>query len=174
MCLSTHYEWEGVPTHVRDWHALQDPRFDAATADDGWALPASYTQIGSQLRRDYFRSISYEWQLLTEWLEAEAGRDSVVLIVGDHQPRLEWNVPGAVTMNTPVHVLSQDPRLVERFVAQGFEAGLYADPSRVTKLQHAGLFSLTLSQLAARYAAAQDARRMTYYPKGLPLAALHR
>ena len=73
-------------------------------------------------------------------------------------------------MNTPVHVLAQDPQLVERFVAQGFQPGLYAEPRSATKLQHAGLFSLLISQLAARYAAEPAA----YYPHGLPLAALQR
>ena len=174
MCVSTHFPWDLVPRHVRDWHALAQPDFDPSTADDTWPLPEAYRDIATEYRRSYFRSISYEWQVLTEWLEAEAGKHGVILIVGDHQPRLEWNVPGAVTMNTPVHVLSQDPQLVEQFVAQGFQTGLYAEPGTGEKLQHAGLFSLLISQLAARYGAPGSAEHAAYFPSGLPLAALHR
>lgn len=171
MCLSTHFAWEAVPTHVRDWHALAQPELDVQSVSDAWPLPDTYERIGTVNRQNYFRSVSYEWQLLTEWLQAEAGHDNVILIVGDHQPRLEWNVPGAVTMNTPVHVLSQDAELVQRFVAQGFQPGLFADPNTGTKLQHEGLFSLLVSQLAARYGAEGSA---SYFPHGLPLAALNR
>ena len=170
MCLSTHYPWDGVPNHVRDWPALASPELVVDAVDDTWPLANGYERIGTELRRSYFRSVSYEWQLLVEWLAAEARRDNVVLIVGDHQPRLEWNVPGAVTMNTPVHVLSQDRVLVDRFVAGGFEPGLYAEPKQASKLQHAGLFSLLISQLSARYAS----QPATYYPHGLPLPALQR
>jgi hypothetical protein len=174
MCVSTHYAWDDLPVHVRDWHALARPDFELRSAEDSWPLPEAYQSIATETRRGYFRSVSYEWQLLTEWLEAEAARDSVIIIVGDHQPRLEWNVPGAVTMNTPIHVLSQDPQLIERFVAQGFQPGLYADPSTGTKLQHEGIFSLVISQIAARYGTPAAAEHAPYFPRGLPLAGLNR
>jgi hypothetical protein len=175
MGVSTHYIWENVPPYVRDWKTLQEPEPKRQDFDDSWAKlnPKATRRIGTDMRRDYFRSVVYEWRLLTEWFEAEAKRGNVILIVGDHQPRLEWDVPGGVTMNTPVHVISQDEALVERFKTRGFQDGMYAHPSAGPKLQHAGLLSLLLSGVSESYAA-EGSPKATYFPEGLPLAGLNR
>jgi hypothetical protein len=173
MCVSTHWEWDHVPSYALDWKSLNGGTPEFRESNASWPAIAGTERIGTQLRSEYFRSVSYEWRLLTEWLEAEAERGSVILIVGDHQPRLEWNAPGDVTMNTPVHVLSQDAALIERFKAHGFQAGMYAKPEAGMNLQHAGLFSLFIRELAAAYAAPSDTEP-AYYPNGLPLAGLNR
>jgi hypothetical protein len=175
MNVSTHFAWEKVPHYVRDWQSLQEPAPKAQDYDESWPAlkPELVRHIGTETRRNYFRSVAYEWRLLTEWFEAEAKRGSVILVVGDHQPRLEWDVPGGVTMNTPVHVLSQDAQLVERFKAQGFQDGMYAQPNSAEPLNHAGLMSLLLSKLSEAYGS-DGAPKATYYPKGLPLAGLNR
>jgi hypothetical protein len=175
MNVSTHFDWDGIPHYVQEWKSLQEPAPKPQDYDDTWpALEPELTRrIGTQTRRDYFRSIAYEWRLLTEWFEAEAKRGSVILVVGDHQPRLEWEVPGGVTMNTPVHIISQDAALIEQFKTRGFQAGMYAHPNTGEPLNHAGLMSLLLSELSAAYGA-EDSPKASYYPKGLPLAGLNR
>jgi hypothetical protein len=174
MNVSTHYPWgDGVPPYVRDYRTLaaRTPP-EASDEDASWpALPAA-ARIATPLRRSYFRSIAYEWRLLTEWFEAEAGRPHVIVVLGDHQPRLEWDLPGMPSMNTPLHVLSDDRALVEGLLAQGFQPGLYAEPGRGPALKHEGLFSLLVSQLAARYAPGTPPPRV--YPDGAPLRALKR
>jgi hypothetical protein len=174
MCVSTHWPWgEGVPPYVRDWKTLERARAVPAAADDpSWPAFAEASSIGTELRRSYFRSVEYEFRLLTEWLTSEVGRDSVILIVGDHQPRLESDHPGAITLNTPVHVLSRDAAFVESFAARGFQAGMYADPKLRAPLRHDGLFSLMISELAARYGDADASSHAHYYPDGIPLAGL--
>jgi hypothetical protein len=176
MGVSTHYIWENVPHYVKDWKSLQEPAPKPQDYDESWPAlgPKQLTRrIGTHMRRNYFRSVAYEWRILTEWFEAEAQRGSVILVVGDHQPRLEWDVPGGVTMNTPVHVISQDAALVARFEARGFQAGMYAQPHTGQPLQHAGLMSLLLTALSEVYAA-EGSPKARYYPEGLPLAGLNR
>ncbi|HET8940155.1 MAG TPA: hypothetical protein VFN67_42230 [Polyangiales bacterium] len=175
MGVSTHYIWENTPPYVRNWKSLQEAEPARQDYDDSWAPlhPKLLRRIRTDLRRDYFRSIIYEWRLLTEWFEAEAKRGNVILVVGDHQPRLEWDVPGGVTMNTPVHVISQDAALIERFKARGFQDGMYALPHQGPTLQHAGLLSLFLTELSEAYAE-EGSVKATYYPQGLPLAGLNR
>lgn len=175
MGVSTHYIWENTPPYVRDWKTLQQEKPKRQDYDDTWGplQPKLMRRIGTDLRRDYFRSIIYEWRLLTEWFEAEAKRGNVILVIGDHQPRLEWEVPGGVTMNTPVHIISQDAALIERFKARGFQEGMYAQPHTGPTFQHAGLYSLFLSALSEVYAE-EGSSKAEYYPQGLPLAGLNR
>jgi hypothetical protein len=177
MGLSTHFPWgDGVPPYVRDPRRLNQSAqvpLTPSDIDDSWSEIPEAEHIATPLRRSYFRSVAYEWRLLTEWIEAEASHDSVFVIAGDHQPRLEWNIPGAVTMNTPVHLLAQDAAFIDSFEAQGFQPGLYADPELHPALKHQGLFSLLISKLVAAFGE-EPKRVLPYYPNGLPLAAINR
>ena len=176
MAVSTHFPWgEDVPPYVEDWHSLSTgvwPQPEAAGA--WWDIP-EYRAIGSELRRSYFRSVAYEWRLLTEWLESEASKDAVVLILGDHQPRLEddADLSGVgKTFHTPVHVLSRTAAFVDAFSDVGFDPGLYATPKPLAALRHEGLFSLLVSRLTAAYGKSSPLVR--YLPKGIGLAGLSR
>jgi len=173
MAVSTHWAWEGVPPYVRDYRTLEQYDVPPEYSEKRWPKVAGVKKIRSDLRREYFRSIEYEWRLLLDVLEADQSREIVVVIVGDHQPRLESDAPGAVTMHSPVHVLSRDAAFVERFAEQGFEPGLYVKPGSHPALSHAGLFSLLVSKLAAAYGAA-GSREATYYPRGIRLSTLSR
>lgn len=85
MGVSTHYIWENTPPYVKDWRTLQEPSPEPQDFDESWPsfAPELTARIGTELRQNYFRSIGYEWRVLTEWFEAEAKRDSVILVVGD-------------------------------------------------------------------------------------------
>jgi hypothetical protein len=127
----------------------------------------------TETRRAYFESIAYEWRVLLDVLENDRSPDIVVAIVGDHQPRLEADVPGGVTMNTPVHMLSRDPAFLDSLADSGFQAGMYAKPNLVKPLWHEGLFSLWVSKLAAAYGA-PGTPQVPVYPRGIRLSNLSR
>jgi hypothetical protein len=174
MSVSTHWPWgAGVPGYVADWRTLNRSDPQPAPPDARWPAFPEAQNIGSALRRSYFQSVDYEFRLLTEWLESEAARDSVIVIIGDHQPRLEADTPSARTMNTPIHVLAQDPALIAKLIEQGFQPGMYADPTRAPPLRHSALFSLLTSTLAARDGAAAVSG-VRVYPDGVRLSALNR
>lgn len=176
MNVSTHYPWgEGVPPYVHDWESLaRDEPPAASDVDASWPAFKHVAEIGTPLRRSYFRSIAYTLRLLTEWFEAEASRDGVIVLLGDHQPRLERDIPGPLTMNTPLHILAKDPGFIQALIDQhGFQPGLYADPARAVTLAHAGLFSLLVSRLQHSFGVA-GAPSVPVYPHGLPLSALKR
>ena len=160
MSVSTHFPWtaETVPSFQggADWPPL-----------------AGTSAIGSDLRRWYMRSIEYTWRTLLDLLVADRSPDIVVVIVGDHQPRLESNQPGEVTLETPIHVLSRDGEFVERLMDRGFEPGLYAEPGRREPLVHEGLFSLLVTELAMAYGTPETKWLARYYPKGISLGGLN-
>lgn len=174
MCVSTHWAWEGVPPYVRDVSAFdQKDKLIKQEPDPSWPPFPEAASIATETRRNYFRSVDYEWRVMLEVLEADKSPNIVVAIVGDHQPRLEADVPGGVTMNTPVHMLSRDPAFIESLADAGFQPGMYAKPHVVKPLWHEGLFSLWVSKLTARYGV-PGSPKVPVYPKGIRLSTLNR
>lgn len=160
MSVSTHFPWTAETV----------PSFQGG-AD--WAPLAGASAIGSDLRRWYMQSVEYTWRALLDLLVADRSPDIVVVILGDHQPRLESNQPGKVTLEAPVHVLSRDGEFVDRFTERGFERGLYAEPGRHEPLVHEGLFSLLVTELAIAYGTSETKWLARYYPKGISLGGLN-
>lgn len=162
MSVSTHYPWtaETVPP-------IEDlgPR---------WPPLPGVDAIGTEFRRYYLKSVEYDWRAFTEFLEAERSPEIVVLLLGDHQPRLESNAPGEVTFHTPVHVISRDAAFVEQFAKLGFQRGLFAEPGRAPPLLHEALFSLLVSELADAYGTPETKGLATYFPEGITLRGLTR
>ncbi len=151
-----------MPPYVKQWSELETPE-KAAQHDEAWPDFPGVAEIGSPLRLSYFRSVEYEWRCLLDFLEKESSREVVVVILGDHQPRLDSNAPGEASMNTPVHVLSRDPAFVHRLVPHGFTLGLLPQPGGRT-LAHEGMFSLWVSTLDEAYG--EGTKRAAYQPEG--------
>ncbi|MDH5227498.1 MAG: hypothetical protein OEW50_08880, partial [Gammaproteobacteria bacterium] len=57
------------------------------------------------------------------YLRQPRPRDTVYVIVGDHQPTANVTGEGA-SWDVPVYIVASDPQLLARFTAQGFVAGL--------------------------------------------------
>jgi hypothetical protein len=116
-----------------------------------------------------FRQIEYDWRVLTGYLQAEAPPNSLVVVVGDHQPPGIDNASSA----TPVHVLSRDGSLVRRFESYGFSEGL-RPPAAADTLHHAGLYSMLTRVLTAHSAADTDSSSALppYHPQGIEHTAL--
>ncbi|HEV8246639.1 MAG TPA: hypothetical protein VGP93_12765, partial [Polyangiaceae bacterium] len=71
----------------------------------------------------YIRSIIYDFDVLKRYLEDYVQDDSLVIILGDHQPVADVN--GHTTSHgVPIHVLSRDRTLLEPFVARGYKPGM--------------------------------------------------
>jgi hypothetical protein len=172
MAVSTHYHWpdDAVPPIVRDVATLNGP--GPLVADDAsWPPLPGVDAIASDLRRNYFKTVEYEWRALTDFLVADPSKDLIVIVLGDHQPRLESNAPGEVTFHSPVHVIARDPNFVDRFADLGFQPGMYAVPRGA--LQHEGLFSLLVTKLAEAYGTPETRGLAHYFPDGISLAGLN-
>ena len=172
MAVTTHYPWsdDWLPPFVHDIATLNGP--NPPVADDaGWPPLPGVDAIASDMRRNYFKSVEYEWRALTDFLASDPSKDLIVIVLGDHQPRLESNSPGAVTFRSPVHVIARDPGFVDRFAELGFQPGMYADPGHA--LQHEGLFSLLVTKLAEAYGTPDTRGLAHYFPDGIGLAGLN-
>jgi len=160
FAVSTHFPWaaDGIP---------------AFEGGPEWPPLDGIDTIASDLRLRYLRTVEYEWRSLLELLEAEPSKEIVIVIIGDHQPRLESNQPGEATFDAPVHVISRDAAFIARFAERGFQPGLYAEPKRVQPLVHEALFSLFVSELAGAYGTPETKGLAKYYPAGISVGGLN-
>jgi hypothetical protein len=151
-------DWAPPPL-VRDPEILNQSR-SAATArriQRGSAPPSlPETDASSQTSR-LLRHLGHTWRVLANYLRTQAPRNSLVVVVGDHQPYFAEGPP-----TTPVHVLSRDDALVQQFLRNGFASGL-RPPADPDTLSHAGLYPLLMRAITA-----QDPSTKESPPRSLP------
>ena len=126
VLVSSHAPWSHVPTLVPDWsqvgngaiyhsHPLKRANLDWSTF--------------SHAAEPYLRSILYDLDVLRNYLTEFVHDDSLVIILGDHQPVSEVT-DNSLSWSVPIHVISRDPDLVAPFVSRGYAHGMV--PGNVT------------------------------------------
>lgn len=118
--ITSHLPFGPVPPHQPDWDRLLSP--DPFGAEATERLRNAYVDW-LDMRPNYIGMFDYTYRWLGAWLARPAPREQVWLLVGDHQPAASVSGEGA-SWDVPVHVVTQDPALLARFVAQGFTPGL--------------------------------------------------
>ena len=137
--ISSHFPFSPVPPYQPDWQrVLTDSPFDAT---DLQAM-AAHQVNWLDMRSDSLGTVNYVYRWLGGYFGLAEPRESVYVLVGDHQPTA--NITGErVPWDVPVHIISRDRALLERFKAQGFSDGLWPDRKVLGGLHH--LTSLLLS-----------------------------
>ena len=120
VLVSSHAPWSHIPTMVEDW-------FEVGNGDIYNRHPFKHTQTNwpdfSNASEPYVTSIAYDLRVLQRYLVDFIKDDSLVIILGDHQPVSELT-ENSSSWAVPVHVLSRDPALVEPFVTRGYARGM--------------------------------------------------
>jgi hypothetical protein len=118
--ITTHLPFSPVPPFQPDWQrVLGAEPFDAADTARALAEAPNWTDMFP----DYLRMFDYTYRWLGAWLQRPEPREAVYVLLGDHQPAANITGEGA-SWDVPVHILTRDAALLQRFVAQGFHAGL--------------------------------------------------
>jgi hypothetical protein len=139
LTQNSHYPWTPQPELVDDWRSLNQP------ANDPKATPPDEIEHVDK-RRNYLNAITYQLQMLTDFVVQNGNQDSLYILVGDHQPpQVSRRADGWAT---PMHILSRDPALIEAFVGYGFTPGLKTATLEPT-LSHEGFYSLLMRILVA-------------------------
>jgi hypothetical protein len=118
--ITSHLPFGPVPPYQPDWQRLLTP--DPFGAEESQRLLASFVDWIDMLP-NYVRMFDYTYRWLGGWLQRPEPRESVILLVGDHQPAASVSGEGA-SWEVPVHIVTRDPQLLARFVALGFTPGL--------------------------------------------------
>lgn len=116
---SSHLPFDSAPPVIEDGRTLGDGRIYDTLAFEEFPPPA---QVFDN-QRGYVATIRYVLDSISNYLVRRLSDDSLIIVVGDHQPPLTI---AAATRNkaVPIHVLSRDPALLEPFQQAGYVAGM--------------------------------------------------
>ncbi len=148
--ISSHFPFHQVPPYQPDWtKLLSNKPFDPDLAAKAQAEQVNW----NDMRPDYLRTINYAHTWLAGYFEQPEPRETVYVMIGDHQPtgsvsreEMPWDVP--------VFIVSKDQRLLDRFRAMGFTNGM--TPKRRAPM--GGLHELTATLLSG-FGEQQDTTR---------------
>jgi hypothetical protein len=120
--ISTHFPFLPTPPYQPDWTRLgRDDPFDTAALVEAYSEQPDWTDFGP----GYVRALSYDFAALGGYLRQHAGRDVVMILIGDHQPASAVTGEGA-SWDVPIHVIATRGALLDRLVERGFHPGLAA------------------------------------------------
>lgn len=118
--VTTHAPFRALPPFRADWTSLLGPEaFSAEEVEAAEAVPTSW----SNPLPAYIDSMRYQFDWLGDYLARHAPANLVTIVIGDHQPIGTVSGPDQ-PWDVPVHVIADNPALLERLEAAGFVAGL--------------------------------------------------
>jgi hypothetical protein len=121
ILVSSHIPFAPVPPYLADW-------------TDSGTFASVPTAVMEEVRRqpdwsdlatEYLNSLRYDFTVLAGWLTHRMNGNGLVILLGDHQPPAIVRGQPQPPWTVPIHVVSQDPKLIAPFVAQGYVPGLF-------------------------------------------------
>jgi hypothetical protein len=118
--ITSHMPFHPVPPYQENWKKLlSDTPFD----QQQMAKVLAQKEDWFNMRPGYIGMLNYNYQWFAGLLAQPKTRDALYIVLGDHQPAA--NVAGEnATWDVPVHIISSQPELLQRFVDRGFQPGL--------------------------------------------------
>lgn len=157
--VSSHATWTHQASVVADWSSIGNGAIlntlPVHEHDTTWSHLDGAADA-------YAEAVAYDLEVLRRYLHDQVKDDSLIIILGDHQP--PGGVTGASTGHgVPVHVLSRRRSLVDPFIARGYTPGMNPATSRPRPGMETFLFSFLRDF-------SQDLRQTSALP---PRRALH-
>jgi len=120
VLTTSHVPWSSVPPIV-DWAQIGDGALFSRVQPTEFG---NWMMSGAQYEAGYLASIEYSLETIASYLQRlPEGDRSLVLVLGDHQPRQPIGLRWKDRWWTPIHVLSRDADAVARFAQFGYEPG---------------------------------------------------
>ena len=120
VLISSHAAFNVQPPYIPDWDVIGD----GSIYND--RQPVSYPIIWPNLKNAgdaYLRSLDYVFTTLGDYFAKYVSADTLIIIIGDHQPNLQLTGAGE-PWSVPVHIISRNPRFLEPFRKRGYTPGL--------------------------------------------------
>ncbi|MGC9437709.1 CDP-alcohol phosphatidyltransferase [Streptomyces sp. WG5] len=125
ILTSSHQPWAPVPELV-GWEELGDGSvFDGIEARG--VRPSDVIADPARSKEEYGRSVAYSLTSLVQWLERYGTDDTVLVLLGDHQPPARVSGSGA-GRDVPVSVVARDPEVLDAIDGWNWTEGL--EPAR--------------------------------------------
>jgi hypothetical protein len=141
--ITSHFPFNPVPPYQPDWQrALTGTPFDPQELLAALDQPTNWLDM----RTHYTAAVNYVYRWLAGHFERPEARETIHVLIGDHQPTANITGEGA-PWDVPVHIISSDPALLERFKALGFSDSLWPERLVLGDLHH--LTSLLITGFGA-------------------------
>ncbi|MER6082161.1 sulfatase [Streptomyces sp. NPDC001833] len=121
VLASSHQPWAPLPRMI-DWQDLGDGSVYGPMRKAG-KDPAEVWKDPESVRTEYRESIEYSLRSLFGFMRRHAHRNTVLVFLGDHQPRPEV-VAGSPRRDVPVTIVAHDPAVLDRVAGWGWTPGL--------------------------------------------------
>jgi Sulfatase len=119
--LSSHTPWSHLPPVVDDWSRIGNGAIFRQLPMI--RFPVTVSDL-SKADVPYITSVLYVFAVLQEFLANFVADNSLVILLGDHQPQTQLTL-GSLAHGVPVHVLSRNPAFVDAFIARGYRRGMW-------------------------------------------------
>lgn len=117
---STHAPFGPTAPYQPDWPRLVSPEpYPEPEVAQAMARVPDYFDLAPS----YVSAMAYDFATIGGYLRNHAGRDLVLVLIGDHQPAAAVAGEGA-SWDVPVHVVTTRTAVLERLVAHGFRTGV--------------------------------------------------
>jgi MFS family permease len=127
VLTNSHHPWSKIPRYIEDWSTIGDGKIYEKRPIQQFR---NTFVGGDQMKPAFLQSIEYSWKVVMEYLLRTLPDDTLIVIYGDHQPRKPVADMETASWDVPIHVLSRDPALVERFASQGYVPGMTPGPNQ--------------------------------------------
>lgn len=114
--IASHIPFRPTPPYQADWQRITS---DQPFADEAAAAALAAGLGWNDLASAYVRSIEYTFDWLAGYQSLPQARESVMVLLGDHQPASSVSGPDA-NWDVPVHVITANDTIAERLRQQGF------------------------------------------------------
>ncbi|GAB4379428.1 MAG: hypothetical protein Kow0042_28800 [Calditrichia bacterium] len=173
MTASSHYPWNNLPTYLDDWQSLRhlkDTEKDTSQLIRKVEDTYHIRFFGEEHLQKYLQAMDYEFTYLTQYILNQAPENSWFIILGDHQPPIVTREEHG--FQTPIHIISREPALVDFLRNHGFHAGMRKDPRESDTIKHEAIFSLLVRGLAYCYGQISPDSLPAFQPEGVPLSLI--
>jgi hypothetical protein len=121
ILTSSHQPWAPIPKMV-DWDLLGDGSVFEDIEKAG-RKASDVIADGTASKEEYGKSIQYSVTALTEWLERYGTDDTVLVVLGDHQPIARVSGENA-SRDVPISLVAKDPKVLDKIAGWNWTDGL--------------------------------------------------
>lgn len=153
ITLNTHFPYSSPEHIVDDWKELN--------------TDIDYSETGNEktnLKDKYRRAIKYQLEFISDYIKKNDDGNTIYLLFGDHQPPMITD--DKMGLETPIHVIAPNEKLLQPFLEQGFEKGMSIQNTKGNRIWHEGFLSLFMQGLNSAYGQNPD-KKYPYLPSGI-------
>jgi phosphatidylglycerophosphate synthase len=123
--ISSHTPWTRIPQLI-PWEDLGDGSiFDRVPVRT--STKAALFGDSKRARAAYAASIAYSLRTVVSFVERYGDEDTVLVVLGDHQPSTVVTGQGA-SHDVPISLIARDPKVVDRIASWGWQDGMLPSP----------------------------------------------